>query len=117
MLNFKGPMHILFYSPGQAATILLEVKNAGVRANSSTTPTVDRIIFPSATTATGYPKPMTAIDTGLYSYTFIVPSQAMGIGSYIVDVSYTDPATSVVFKELYQIVCTAATGSYSVSTQ
>jgi hypothetical protein len=41
----------------------------------------------------------------------------MGIGSYIVDVSYTDPATSVVFKELYQIVCTAATGSYSVSTQ
>lgn len=106
---------ILFHSPGQQVTIVLETLDGYQRADSSTIPSVYRIIFPSLSLAAGYPLNMTKISAGLYVFTFALPVGATAVGSYIVDVVWTDPATGNPAQTYYQIVVTAPSGNYSVT--
>ena len=126
-------MEILQYSPGQTVTIVLEALNAdGYRSDGYytsitpdgysvvdgyyTLPIVDRILLPSLVPATGYPQKMAYIDYGLYSFNFTLPTGSTAVGSYIVDVKYVNPVTSQWASVVYQIVCIAPYGQYSVGT-
>lgn len=108
---------ILYYSPGQIATILLETFNSdGYREDSPSLPIVNRIIFPALTLAANFPQGMTKLDTGLYYYQFTLPTGAVSVGSYIVDVIYTDPVTLAVREIAYQIICNAPNGNFGIVT-
>lgn len=107
---------ILYHSPGQTVTILLETLDGYIRADSATIPNVNSILFPNLTGAAGYPKPMTRISTGLYIFSFTLPQGATAVGTYIADVSWVDPATASPAQTYYQIVVTAPFGNYTVTT-
>lgn len=116
-------MQILSYFPGQKATIFLEtVNDNGVRTDSTTTPTVDRVIFPGFTLAAGYPQNMTQLDVGLYYYQFILPVGAVAVGNYLVDVSFTNPTNGgnpsnpyFINNKCYQIIVNAPFGNFSTT--
>ena len=111
-------MIILQHQPGQTCTILLEILGSdGYRADgyNSILPTIERIIFPALSLASGFPTNMTRIDTGLFIYNFTLPVLATSVGTYIVDVKWRDSITSL-YKELaYQIIVTAPYGMYTAS--
>lgn len=106
-------MQVLYYFPGQEATIFLEtVDNHGARIDSATQPAVTRIVFPDLSLATGFPQDMVKLDTGLYYFRFTLPTHAIAIGSYLVEVSYTNFNT---FQNTvgYQIIVSAPFGNFS----
>jgi hypothetical protein len=106
----------LSYAPGQAATIFLETLDGyGVRHDAYSTPVITRLVFPTLTLAAGYPAPMTKLDTGLYYYLFVLPTGATAVGSYLVDISYINPATGYTNTALYQIAVNAPYGNYSAT--
>jgi hypothetical protein len=105
----------LYYSPGQQATIILEIISDGYRANPPTLPLINRIIYPGLTLASGFPQYMTQIDTGLYRFIFTLPTGAASVGTYLVDGYYIDPSTLSTINALYQVVVTAPFGIYSAT--
>jgi len=108
-------VQVLSYFPGQKVTIFLETTDGyGTRVDSTTAPTVDRIIFPGLTLATGYPQMMTQLDTGLYYYQFTLPTGAASVGSYLVDVSFTN-YQNVINTHGYQITVSAPFGNFSTT--
>ena len=107
--------YILNATPGQLVTIILETLDGYSRADAYTPPTISRIVFPSLLLATGYPQPMTRLSTGLYIYSFTLPTGASAVGSYIVDVFWQDPATNSLAQTFWQVVCSAPFGMYSAS--
>lgn len=108
---------VFYHSPGQTVTVVLETLNVnGGREDSPTLPTVNRIILPSLTLAANFPQVMTRLDTGLYYYKFVLPSGATAVGTYIIDISYIDPAISMTKSAAFQVVVTATTGNFGVNT-
>lgn len=115
---------VLSYSPGQTATIFLEVTDgySNVRVDSTTTPVVNRIFMPDLTLMDGYVQDMTRIDTGLYTFQFVLPTGASAVGSYLVDVIYNSPFTAGgnsgddINYAAYQIIVNAPFGNYGLTT-
>jgi hypothetical protein len=58
---------------------------------------------------------MIKLDTGLYYHQFTLPTGAVSVGSYLVDVSYISPATSQEIKQIYQITVTAPYGNFNAT--
>ncbi len=131
-------LQTLFYSPGQTATIFVETLDLnGVRADAEVdgylgesvededyfdgyidgyhNPMISRLVFPDLTLADDYPVHMVKLDVGLYYYQFVLPTGATAVGSYLVDVSYTDPSTLYTKTSLYQISVNAPYGNYSIT--
>ncbi len=125
---------ILFYSPGQLVTLVTETFDTnGVRADgyvdgyidldgymdgyidSYHHPMVARLVLPDFSEDADYPAHMTKLDTGLYYYQFTLPKGATAVGSYLADISYTDPVTLYTKTLLYQILVTAPYGIFSAS--
>jgi hypothetical protein len=110
-------MQILQYSPGQKVTIFLEtIDSDGVRHNSATTPSIFRIIFPDLSLASDFPQNMTKLDVGLYYYQFTLPSGATAVGTYFVDMVYTNPINGVIINSGYQIIVNAPYGNFNAIT-
>ena len=108
---------VFYHSPGQSVTIVLEtLAVTGSREDSPALPVIDRIILPSLTLAANYPQVMTKLDTGLYYYKFALPTGVSAVGTYIVDVSYVDPAISALKNVAYQVVVTAIAGNFGVNS-
>jgi hypothetical protein len=108
---------ILNASPGQTVTLVFQTLDGyGQRADGYAPPAITRIIFPNLSLASGYPQNMTRLDVGLYNFKVILPPLAASVGSYIVDVSYIDPATMHVQMTFFQIVVSAPFGQYSATT-
>lgn len=109
---------IYYYSPGSQATIFFETLDAaGARSDGyGVIPSITRILFPDLTIAVGFPQNMTKIDTGLFRYVFTLPTGSSGVGSYLVDISYQDPADFYIKSTFRQIVVTSPAGAYSIST-
>lgn len=107
----------LSYAPGQQATVFLEVKDGyGQRSDGyGDIPFVSRIIFPGFTLAACYPQNMIRLDVGLFYFQFFLPTGAVSVGSYLVDVSYFDVALSYPTTKLYQILVSAPFGNYGVT--
>lgn len=122
----------LFYSPGQTATVFLEILNVngaradgykadgyfadGYFADGYAKPIITRLIFPDLTLAAGYPVFMTKLDTGFHYYQFVLPSGASAVGSYIVDIEYINPTTLLINTSLYQISVNAPYGNFSTTS-
>ena len=108
-------MQTLFYSPGMEATVLLEVTDgySNVRQDSLTTPAV-YIIKPDLSLLDGYVQYMDRIGTGLYVFKFTIPSGGTSVGTYIADISYTDPE-GYNSNSTVQIVVSAPYGIYNIS--
>ncbi len=125
---------VLFYSPNQLATVFAETFDVnGVRVDgyvdgyidgymdgyidSYHHPMVARLVLPDFTEATGYPVHMVKLDVGLYYYQFTLPKGASAIGSYLIDISYTNPVTLFTNTILYQIVVNSPYGNFGVTPQ
>lgn len=107
---------ILSYFPGMQVTIFLEVVDGyGGRADSPSDPMVDRVILPALTLANGYPQIMTRLDVGLYVFHFVLPTGAASVGSYLVDVSFTNPDIFQTNYRTYQVIVTAPFGNYGLT--
>ena len=108
---------ILNYQPGMQVTLYLDIVGIdGYRMDGYTMPQVNRILFPGFTLASGYPAPFVRLDTGLYYYQFTLPQGAASVGSYLVDCSYGNPDTHLENFKTYQVIVTAPSGNYSVTT-
>ena len=106
---------ILFQSPGQQVTLVLETLDGYQRADSPVLPSIVRVFFPTLTLASGYPQNMVRISTGFYVFTFGLPQGATSVGTYVVDVAWQDPHTGNPAQTYYQVVVTAPFGNYSVT--
>jgi hypothetical protein len=105
------------YSPGQTATVFLETLDGyGQRADGYIIPYISRLVFPDLTLASGYPTNMTQLDVGLYYYQFVLPSGAVAVGSYLVDIAYANPSTGYINTELYQVLVNAQYGNFGTTT-
>ncbi len=116
-------LQTLSYFPGQTATIFLETLDGyGQRINSDgyidgyAGPIITRLVFPDLTLADNYPAPMTQLDIGLYYYQFVLPTGAISVGSYLVDIAYINAVTSYTNTALYQIAVNAPFGNYGITT-
>lgn len=108
---------ILSYFPGQQVTIFLETLDGyGQRVDGATVPMVTRVILPGYTLAVGYPQNMNRLDVGLFTFQFTLPTGAVSIGSYLIDVAYISPINGFVNTQMYQVVVTAPFGQYSIGT-
>jgi len=114
---------LLYYFPGQKATIFLETKDGyGQRGDNNTsfdgylTPVITRVIFPDLSLAAGFPQPMVKLDTGLYFFQFTVPVGGKSVGSFLIDVTYNNPGNPLDLTQTYQLVVTAPFGNYGVTT-
>jgi hypothetical protein len=115
---------VLSHMPGQTVTIVQQVFNAdGYRADGYDfsgsgplgAPVIARIIFPGFTLALGYPVAMTKLDTGLYSFSFVLPTGAVSVGLYVVDIYWYHPTTLALQQDVVQILVTAPFGQYSIT--
>ena len=110
-------MLTLSYFPGQQASIFLETTDGyGSRINIISIPTVDRIISPALVATSGYPQNMTQFDVGLYYYTFTLPTGAVSVGNYLVDVSFINPINGYTNNQTYQIIVTAPYGNFGITS-
>lgn len=108
---------VLYHNPGQSVTIVLETHNSdGYRSDTVLFPVVDRIILPNLNLAQDYPQSMIQLDTGLYYYKFTLGTGAASFGTYIIDITYGNPATGNTTTIAYQVVVTAVTGNYGFNS-
>jgi len=108
--------YILEYNPGQQVTVVLQTLDSnGTRVDGYSTPIVNRIIMPNLTLSPVYPVVMSRLDTGLYIHTFTLPSGASSVGTYIVDIFWTDATTMKTKNEIYQVIVKAPSGQFSAS--
>ena len=107
---------ILQYTPGQVVTIYQEVLDGyGIRTNDGYIPVVDRVIFPDFSVSPAYPQTMTQFDVGLYHFQFTLPTGAVSVGSYFVDVQYLNPVTSLITTRGIQVIVNAPYGNYGTT--
>jgi hypothetical protein len=114
---------VLSYFPGQQTTIWLQTLDGytGLRADPVSLPMVNRIILPGFTLALNYPQTMTRLDRGLYYAQFVIPTGAIALGSYLIDVSYPtinalDGYVGGTSYALYEVVVTAPYGNFGTVT-
>lgn len=109
-------MHtVVQYSPGQTVTITVSVfDSSGLLADGYSLPSITKVIMPNITVAAGFPKVMTKISTGLYQSKFQLPSGGSAVGSYVVQIDYTDPVGNAM-NEVVEVLCTAPFANFSVS--
>jgi hypothetical protein len=106
---------VLYYYPGQKATIFLEtLDSSGLRSDGYSV-SVEQVILPDLSLDTGYPQDMTKLDTGLYYFQFTIPTGSAGVGTYLIDVSYLHPSTNALITSIYQLVVNAPFGNYGTS--
>ncbi len=106
---------VLSYSPGQTATILLQILGSdGYRADGYSTPVITGVLLPDLTSSPAYPLPMNRISTGLYYHRFTIPTGSAAVGTYIVDLTYTDHLDNG-FQDIVQVLVNAPQGQFSIT--
>jgi len=106
---------ILQYTPGSQVTVLLQILDStGIREDGYTTPVISRIILPDLSESSLYPIDMIKIDTGLYYHKFTLPTGSVSIGTYIIDLSWTDSSNNTK-QDIIQILCNPTSGQFTVS--
>lgn len=107
---------ILQYTPGSQVSVVLQILNetTGVREDGYSLPVISQLVLPDLSVSVLYPLDMTRLDTGLYYHRFLLPTGSAALGTYIVDISYTNAAGDPK-NDYVQIVCSATAGQFSVS--
>lgn len=106
-------MNILYYSPGQKATIYLETKDGYQRISSPELPILEFLYLPDGTKSKDYPESLTLLEDGIYYINIVLPSGGTSVGSYLADIKYVHPTTLEIMHELTHIIVTAPYGIYS----
>ena len=115
--------NVLELQPGQTATIIQQVLNAdGYRQDGYSffgsgpngVPVIARIIGPGFALLPNYPVAMAKLDTGLYAYSFILPTGGTSVGLYVVDIYWYHPTTFALQQDVTLLNVTAPFGIYSV---
>jgi peptidoglycan hydrolase-like protein with peptidoglycan-binding domain len=116
---------VLAQMPGQTVTIIQQILNAdGYRQDGyivpgysgpNGEPVISRILQPGFVPATGFPATMTQLDTGLYTYNFVLPSGASAVGIYVVDLFWYNPTTLSLQQDVVLINVTAPFGVYTAT--
>lgn len=115
---------VLAQMPGQVATIVWQVFNSdGYRADGysisgsglDTAPVIARVVMPNLTLAANFPVSMLKLDTGLYSYNIQLPTGAIAVGTYIVDIYWYHPTTMALQQDVVLVTVTAPYGIYSAT--
>lgn len=102
----------LYYTPGQTVTFYQEVINSQQQlVDDGYTPVVTRIIDPTLVSLSGFPQNMTRLDIGVYSFQFKAPST---IGTYLVDIVYQDPDTSLLVNDFRQVIIYTPLGRFGL---
>ena len=102
-------------NPGQIVSLVTQVLDGyGARVDGYV-PQVISIFFPDLTQASGYPKNMTKISTGLYVHQFTIPSGTAGLGTFIASIAFTNPATGNPSWDIFQIHVALPFGNSSVT--
>lgn len=108
-------LNVLQYTPGSQVTVILEIlDSSGVREDGYTAPMVEKVILPDLSESTLYPLEMIRISTGLYYHKFSLPTGASAVGTYIVDLSWTD-ASNNPKQGFVQVICVSTGGYFSIS--
>lgn len=106
----------IFANPGQTVSLVVQtVDGYGTRADGYEVPKVDAIYFPNSTAASGYPQNMTLVSTGLYRFTFTLPSGSSALGTFIASVSWPHPEFSHLQYEVFLINVAMPFGNISIS--
>lgn len=106
---------ILQYTPGSVVTVVLQTLNdLGIREDGYSTPVIERVILPDLSESSLYPLDMIRIDVGFFYHRFTIPSNAISVGSYLVDISWTNAANDPK-QDIVQIICSPTSGNFSVS--
>lgn len=96
---------VAYASPAQTITLIFEVLNSdGYRVNSPTIPSIAKVFDPSLAIMSEYPKDMDQIDEGLYSFSFTMPIGSESLGTFIIDLIWTNPDTDLINQTFYQII-------------
>lgn len=109
---------ILSCGPGQTVTIIQQTFNTdGYRADGYLgAPVIARVVNPDFSLAANYPVAMNKLDTGLYAFSFVLPTGAISVGLYLVDIYWYHPTTFILQQSLQQVNVSAPYGLYSVGT-
>lgn len=106
---------VLQYTPGSQVSIILQILDTtGQREDGYSTPIINRVILPDLSESSLYPLDMIRISTGLYYHRFTLPSGSVAVGTYIVDISYTNSAGDPK-HDFVQVICFSTGGQFSVS--
>lgn len=107
---------IIYASPKQTLVLFFEVFNSNQeRVAAPTLPIILNVYDPQFELITGYPQNMESVDEGLYSFSFTLPTGPSAVGSYIINIIWEDPDSSLQKQTHYQIVCKSpanAAGQY-----
>lgn len=111
---------VLYTAPKKTLTVAFEILNAaGMRANSSSTPVVEKIYAQDFSLVGGYPKNMIQVGVGLYSFDFVTVAGPSALGTYIVDLSWSNPDTNLMNQTAIQVICRLQSlgGSYLITVR
>lgn len=115
--------NVLAQQPGQVVTIVQQILGLdGYREDGYSfsgsgpngVPVIARVVLPNGSLAPNFPQAMTQLDTGLYSYSFTLPTGGASIGLYLVDVYWYHPDTYFLQQDYTLVNVTAPYGVYSV---
>jgi hypothetical protein len=109
----------IFANPGQVITLPIQTLDGYGSRTDGYQPTIESILLPNSTFATGYPIVMNKIDTGFYISRITIPTGASALGTYIVSILYDDPANPAHHEiwKIFLINCSLPFGNSSVSAR
>jgi hypothetical protein len=84
----------IYANTGQVVRLVLQTTNVQGYLIDGYIPVVTSIIFPDLTVATGYPKEMIRLNTGLYIHGIQLPKGVAGLGTYIASVMWIESTSS-----------------------
>lgn len=85
-----GAANYIFANTGQLVRLVVQTLNASGVPTDGYVPLVQNVIFPDLSIASGYPRQMTRIGTGLYAHGVQLPTGADSLGSYVATVYWEE---------------------------
>ena len=105
----------IFANPGQTVRLAVQVTDGYGSRVDGYVPQVDSVYFPDLSKSTGYPLAMSRIETGLYVHGLVLPADTASLGTFIVSVLSTNPATGGLAWEIFSIHVARPFGNSSVA--
>jgi hypothetical protein len=85
-----GAAQYIFANPGQTIRLVIQVLDGYGNLSDGYVPIVQSVLFPDLSSAVGYPRPMTRLDTGLYANGLVIPTGVSSLGTYIASVFWLE---------------------------
>ena len=97
-------MEIVYSSPGQFVKFIFEITDGyNTRENPSIDPIINKIYTPTFDVLPNYPQAMYHLDVGLYAFYVTLPSGQDNLGTFIVDISWTNSKGNI-NQTFYQVI-------------